>query len=127
MGTFVGDPSKEKFLFRKVNGVPPSLIVHESSWCQVSHVIGVNVSHLWPCTVTALQNCCGCCGRSGTQAPCGSVVGAALACLHASPPLVGLLCAPGNCKTISPLASSGTLPNPGLSSSFRNGASLSSV
>jgi len=28
MGISAGDPSEEKFLFRKVNGVPPSLVFH---------------------------------------------------------------------------------------------------
>lgn len=41
MGTSVDHPSEEEFLCRKVNGVPPSLISHESGWCQVSHLIGV--------------------------------------------------------------------------------------
>lgn len=56
METFTGDLSGEKLLFRKANVMPPSLIFHESGWCQVSRVIGVKHGHLWPLTVTALQH-----------------------------------------------------------------------
>lgn len=53
--------------------MPPSLIFHGSSWCQVPHVTGGK--HEPSLAVAAFHKCCRCCGKPRAWAPGGLATG----------------------------------------------------